>query len=117
MLTAYPDLASSTVDTKNPLAGFQEVLNPASDATYAFIKDLLEEMAGLFPGRYFHVGGDEVPDNAWNGNGQIQRFMKEKRLASKVELRRIFSLFTGGPEEAGQDHDWMGRNRRSVDPR
>lgn len=92
LFLASPALASSTVDTKNPLAGFQEVLNPASDA---FIKDLLEEMAGLFPGGYFHVGGDEVPDNAWNGNGQIQRFMKEKRLASKVELGAYFFTIYG----------------------
>lgn len=26
---------------------------------------LIAEMAPLFPGRYFHIGGDEVSDTGW----------------------------------------------------
>ena len=40
-------------------------LNPGLDATYAAIETIFGEMVELFPSRYFHVGADEVPHDAW----------------------------------------------------
>ncbi|MGN5732608.1 family 20 glycosylhydrolase [Arthrobacter psychrochitiniphilus] len=35
----------------------------------AFMKELVGEMADLFPGKYFHLGGDEFFPAPWQGNG------------------------------------------------
>jgi hexosaminidase len=40
-------------------------LNPGLDATYTAIETIFGEMVELFPSRYFHVGADEVPHDAW----------------------------------------------------
>lgn len=40
-------------------------LNPGVEATYGVIETIFGEMAELFPSRYFHVGADEVPHDAW----------------------------------------------------
>jgi len=40
-------------------------LNPGVEATYGAIETIFGEMVELFPSRYFHVGADEVPHDAW----------------------------------------------------
>lgn len=40
-------------------------LNPGVEATYGVIETIFGEMVELFPSRYFHVGADEVPHDAW----------------------------------------------------
>ena len=40
-------------------------LNPAVEATYEVIETIFGELLELFPSRYFHVGADEVPEDAW----------------------------------------------------
>lgn len=43
-------------------------LNPGVEATYGVVETILTEMAELFPSRYFHVGADEVPHDAWESS-------------------------------------------------
>lgn len=40
-------------------------LNPGVEATYEVVETIFGEMAELFPSRWFHVGADEVPEDAW----------------------------------------------------
>jgi hexosaminidase len=96
ILTAYPELAAKPVDFANPLVKIQNALNPASDATYAFAKAILQEMATLFPGRHFHVGGDEVVAAAWEGQRDIELFKRRHQLTAKVELEAYFHRFLHG---------------------
>ena len=30
-----------------------------------FLAEVMEQVTGLFPGRYVHIGGDEVPQDRW----------------------------------------------------
>jgi len=39
--------------------------NPPSNSTVNILKDLITEMAGLFPDEIFNVGADEV---SWGGH-------------------------------------------------
>ena len=41
-------------------------LNPAHDKVYEACETILDELLALFPGEWFHVGGDEVPEKAWS---------------------------------------------------
>lgn len=44
-----------------PEIGFNHAeLNMKSDATYQLMRDVLEEVAEIFPSKYIHIGGDEA---------------------------------------------------------
>lgn len=66
-LTAHPELKLQPVSTSpadavtdrllaGSLDGRMDLTNPRS---YSLIEDILREFIPLFPGRYFHIGGDE----------------------------------------------------------
>lgn len=90
IMISYPELAAMRVDPNNRLAMFGAAVDPTKPATYAFIKGLLEEMSGLFPDAYFHVGGDEVEATAWTRNPSIVAFMADKGYADTVALQDYF---------------------------
>ena len=62
--------------------------NPGKEATYGFLTDILKEVAGLFPSRYIHLGGDEVHfgNQQWNTNSDVQLLMKKHNLQVSVCL-------------------------------
>ncbi|EEP71164.1 beta-N-acetylhexosaminidase [Micromonospora sp. ATCC 39149] len=70
-LTAYPQLAPGGV-APPPYTGTEvgfSYLDPADERTYAFVADVLGEVAALTPGPWLHIGGDEafkVPADAYN---------------------------------------------------
>ncbi|WP_293399742.1 family 20 glycosylhydrolase [Phenylobacterium sp.] len=95
MTLAYPELAS------NPTAAAAgaQVLSPAKEDTYRFVTRLFDEMAGLFPDAYFHIGGDEVPDDAWAGDLEVEALKTAQGLKTKAEVeahshRRIHQALT-----------------------
>ena len=51
-------------------------LNPTINATYDFLTKFYKELQGVFPDKFVHVGGDEVPSDCWASNPQIQSYMK-----------------------------------------
>ncbi|WP_433351186.1 family 20 glycosylhydrolase [Micromonospora sp. CA-111912] len=61
-LTAYPELAPEGVAPPpytGTAVGFS-YLDPADERTYAFVADVLREVAAHTPGPYLHIGGDET---------------------------------------------------------
>jgi hexosaminidase len=86
---AYPALGIAA--KQELVAGLPNVtLNPALPATYRFVNGLVDEMAALFPGHYFHVGGDEVSDSAWADNPGVQALMVREHLADKAAVQGYF---------------------------
>src|SRR6266581_2947196 len=53
--------------------------------------DLVGEMVKLFPGTYFHSGGDEVNGKEWDANPKIQEYKKSHNLKPNDELQAYFS--------------------------
>jgi hexosaminidase len=47
-------------------------LNPGVEAVYPALETILGEMIALFPGRYVHLGADEVPAEAWASSPQAR---------------------------------------------
>jgi hexosaminidase len=43
----------------------EDVLCAGNDASLSIIEDILTEVAGLFPGEYIHIGGDECRKTRW----------------------------------------------------
>jgi hexosaminidase len=92
-LVGYPGLASlpGPYQIERKYGVMDPTFNPANKATYKFFDKFFKEMAGLFPGEYFHIGGDENNGLQWNANPQIQAFKKKKGLPGNHALQAYFN--------------------------
>ncbi|HET8549604.1 MAG TPA: family 20 glycosylhydrolase [Bryobacteraceae bacterium] len=70
---------------------FEPVMDPARESTYELLGGFIEEMAGLFPDQYFHIGGDEVEGKHWDRNPAIVEFRKNNGLATNHDLQARFN--------------------------
>lgn len=61
-------------------------LNPGVEAVYPALEIILGELCDLFPSRYFHVGADEVPTDAW----ETSRAARALGKSSAMELQALF---------------------------
>ena len=68
-----------------------DVLNVANPKAVEFAKDILTELAPLFPGEMFHVGGDETPTTAWEHNAECQALYKAEGMTSYSQLQSRFT--------------------------
>ena len=66
------------------------VLNPGNEQTYRFLDRLFGEMAGLFPDRYFHVGGDEVLAGVWDKTPDVAALKQKENLAHTHDVENHF---------------------------
>ena len=64
--------------------------NPANPATYTFIRDVLTEVARLFPGPVIHFGGDEVPDDTWADMPDVARLKSERGFKTTDDVESYF---------------------------
>lgn len=92
-LVAFPELASAPgpYEIERNAGIFDPVLNPTIDQTYVFLDKLFEEMAGLFPDPYFHIGGDENNGAHWKSNKDIQAFMAKNNMKTTMDLQTYFN--------------------------
>jgi hexosaminidase len=88
-LAAYPQFGCSGGPFTIPLTGgvFNGIYNPADEATFRFLDDVLTEVFRLFPGKYVHLGGDEVPKATWKNSPACQALMKREGLTNEDELQ------------------------------
>jgi hexosaminidase len=88
-LNIFPDLSC----TGGPFARmaqwgvFEDVYCAGNDRTIAFLQDVLAEAAGLFPGPWVHIGGDECPKSRWNACPKCQARIKAEGLADSGGLQ------------------------------
>lgn len=68
-----------------------DVLNVASPAVVQFCRDVLTEVAEIFPYEYVHIGGDETPTSAWQNNAECQALMAAEGMTSPHQLQSRFS--------------------------
>jgi hexosaminidase len=89
----HPELASGPgpYDIERRWGIFDPAMDPTNEKLYKFLDPLIEEMAKLFPDRYFHIGGDEVNGKQWAANSKIQEFMKAHGLKNNEALQAYFS--------------------------
>ena len=59
-----------------------DVLCLGKESTYTFLEDVLGELADIFPGEYFHIGGDEAPETRWHDCPDCQAKVAELGLKS-----------------------------------
>ncbi len=114
-LSVYPRLSC----TGGPFAAmpqwgvFADVYCAGSEETFAFLENVLDEVAELFPGPWVHVGGDECPKERWNACPRCQARLRAEGLADAGQLQ---GWFVGRVEEhlraRGKRLDRLGRDPR-----
>ena len=84
---AYPEYSGGG-SKRNPEFTF----NPGQEATYAYLEDILEEVCALFPGKWLHLGGDEVHFGweKWKTDADVKAMMEEEGLESLREMECYF---------------------------
>ena len=97
ILTAYPEIGSK-MDAVSPYtiernAGiFNPTLDPSNPKTYQLLSEIFDEVCPLFPGAYFHIGGDENEGKDWDSNPKIQEFKKKNKLVTNHDLQTYFTM-------------------------
>lgn len=80
---------------------FPDVLCAGNDKVYEFLDTVLGEMCELFPGEYFHIGGDECPKTRWHDCPKCQAKIKElgikgtKEYPAEEQLQSYVMSYTG----------------------
>ncbi|MBN2656716.1 MAG: beta-N-acetylhexosaminidase [Spirochaetales bacterium] len=90
-ISAYPELGC-TDQTLRPLChwGICEHILNVEESTVSFMKDVLDEVMELFPGKYIHIGGDEALKYEWEEQRRVQDRMAELGLKGEMELQSWF---------------------------
>jgi hexosaminidase len=65
-------------------------LNPAVPKTYDFLQTVFDELTRLFSSPWIHIGGDEVPADAWLGSPLARAVMQEHGWSDVVQLQSYF---------------------------
>lgn len=67
-----------------------DVLNVANPGAVQFAKDVLTEVMEVFPYPVVHIGGDECPTGAWEGNAECQALYSKLGMTSYRQLQSHF---------------------------
>ncbi|PKB18937.1 beta-N-acetylhexosaminidase [Flavobacterium sp. 5] len=111
ILTAYPEIGSKVeilnvgngekgqqfkqiqkYDVERNAGIFTPTLDPSNPKTYELLSSIFDEVCPLFPGKFFHIGGDENEGKDWDSNPKIQEFKKKHNLANNHELQTYFTM-------------------------
>ena len=97
ILTAYPEIGSAknsatTYNIERNAGIFNPTLDPSNPKTYQLLSEIFDEVCPLFPGAYFHIGGDENEGKEWDANPKIQEFKKNNKLVTNHDLQTYFTM-------------------------
>lgn len=88
-LTAYPELkCEMPVNTQNKT--IIDVVFCPREETFHFLEGVLTEVADLFPGKYIHIGGDEVNKEPWKSSAFCQDLIRKLNLKDEEGLQSYF---------------------------
>jgi hexosaminidase len=90
-IAAYPELGSiGDAPAVSPDWGVHTYLVNTDDATLAFLENVLDEVADLFPGPYIHIGGDEAVKDQWKASPRVQARMRALGIADENAMQGWF---------------------------
>ncbi|MEF9883210.1 beta-N-acetylhexosaminidase [Streptomyces sp. P9-A4] len=94
-ISAYPELGNTdVVDTAALTVWDTWGVNPnvlaPTETVLRFYEGVFEEVLGLFPSTFVHVGGDECPKDQWKASPAAQARIKELGVADEDGLQSWF---------------------------
>lgn len=92
-IAAYPELGNFP---ERPLRvrevwGISDHVLGVSDAAFEFIRDVLSQVADIFPAPFVHIGGDECPRVEWEHSPAARTRMNEWGLTRISEIQGRFT--------------------------
>ena len=87
-----PGHATAFVKAFPELDGGHRTVNVANPKLYEVLETIMKELAGLFPGRYLHIGGDEVSRRGWESLPEMPEFMAKNNIASYHDIQKYFEV-------------------------
>lgn len=90
-LAAYPEYSCTggPFEVEGRWGVFKDVYC-TKEETFRFLEDILDEVVALFPSRYIHIGGDEVPKTRWERCAACQKRIQESNLPDEAHLQSYF---------------------------
>ena len=90
-IAAYPEFGCTGKELAVPRDwGVKYDVYCPSEATFAFLQDVLSEIIPLFPSPYIHIGGDECPKKQWKESELAQSVIRREGLKNEDELQSYF---------------------------
>jgi hexosaminidase len=69
---------------------FSTPVCPCLPSTFQFAQDVYSEIMDIFPGKYIHIGGDEVDRSLWAKSDECKALMQREGLKNIAELQSYF---------------------------
>lgn len=93
IIAAYPELSCTRgpFEVRNFFGILEDVLCAGNEEVYHFLENLFDEIIELFPSKFIHIGGDEVPKTRWNDCAKCQAKIKEENLENVKNLQTYFT--------------------------
>lgn len=104
-LAAYPEYscAGQIAEVRKQWGISKDILCAGNDGVYAFVCGILDEVCELFPSKYIHLGGDEVPKDRWCNCKLCREKLAELHLKDFDELQTyMVEVFRKHLEEKGK---------------
>lgn len=81
-ISAYPNLSCKGEKwSLRTVWGVEDIVMCAGkEDMFNFLGDIFDEIVPLFPGKYFHIGGDECPKTSWKNCPVCQKRIKDEGL-------------------------------------
>lgn len=98
-ILAYPELSTAADSLKRRLRSGGEVvdffqlgnaIDPSRESTYAFLNQVISEVAALFPFPYLHLGGDECLKMFWAKSDSVKALMQKQGLTNLDQVQGYF---------------------------
>jgi hexosaminidase len=91
-LAAYPELSCSggPIKVATEWGVHNDVYCAGNEKTFQFLEDVIGEVASLFPGPFFHIGGDECPKLRWSNCKRCQDRIAANGLNNEQGLQSYF---------------------------
>lgn len=132
-LDTYPELACDKPGNSAPSAKSPVAYCAGKEEVFDFLQNVLTEVTELFPGKYLHIGGDEVKKDAWKQCDKCQARIKAEGLKDEEELQSYFirrmekfvtakgrklvgwsEILEGGLPESATVMDWIGGAEKAA---
>jgi hexosaminidase len=93
VLAGYPELSCTGGPFTVRTGGYwpiTDIFCAGNDSTFSFIQNILTEVVDLFPGEFFHIGGDEANKANWKKCPKCQARIASEHLKNEEELQSYF---------------------------
>jgi hexosaminidase len=72
---------------KNTFGIYERIICAGNESAHEFLYQLLDEVCELFPSKYIHLGGDEVPKKSWKSCPHCNKLMEEMGIPNYDSLQ------------------------------